>query len=67
MKSPVVLSWLSSDGAHLGVCGQLSEIELNDGSVVRGEVLSLDEAHCTLRSESLGRFSSRGPESKPLE
>ena len=34
--------------------GELGEVELNDGSVVRGELLSLDDAHCTLRSESLG-------------
>jgi hypothetical protein len=37
-----------------GFAGELSEVELNDGSVVRGELISLDDTQCTLRSESLG-------------
>jgi len=34
--------------------GEISEVELKDGSIVRGEVLSLNDLHCTLRSDSLG-------------
>ncbi len=37
--------------------GELSEIELRDGSVIRAEVVSLEGDHYTLRSESLGTFS----------
>jgi hypothetical protein len=55
MKLPVVLGLFVFLMLPTWVfAGELSEVELNDGSVVRGEVLSLDDAHCTLRSESLG-------------
>ena len=37
-------------------CGQASEVALDDGSVIRAEVVSLQDGKYTLRSQSLGTF-----------
>lgn len=37
-------------------CGRISKIELNDGSIIEAEIVSLDKGVYTLNSASLGRF-----------
>jgi len=36
------------------LAGEIREIELNDGSVIRGEILSMDDNLYTLKSKTLG-------------
>src|SRR3990172_5459524 len=44
--------------AGLAVCtayaGEMKELELNDGTVITGEIVSLDDGVSTVKSESLG-------------
>ncbi len=40
--------------AQIALAGEIREIELNDGSVISGEVLSLSNGIYTIKSESLG-------------
>jgi hypothetical protein len=51
----ILLLFLLSAGLALG--GDLREIELTDGSVISGEVLSLTNGVYTIRTESLGTLS----------
>ena len=41
-------------GGTIGFAGDLSEIVLNDGSTVYGEIISLKDGVCTLRTKGLG-------------
>lgn len=51
-----LLAALSLIAAVAAEAGQLQDIELSDGSVVRAEVVSMDNGIYVLRSESLGRI-----------
>ena len=48
-------------------CEQASRIELNDGSVIEGEVLSLDNGTYTLNSGSLGKVKIEASKIKRIE
>ena len=50
-----------------GYCGQSSRIELNDGSVIEGEVISLDNGTYTLNSGSLGKIKIEASKIKRIE
>lgn len=44
-------------GLSIGAfCGQISRVELNDGSVIEGDILSLNNGIYTLHSASLGEI-----------
>jgi hypothetical protein len=58
MKLAVVCFWaLYMMMVGCVLAGELSEVEMRDGSVIQAEVISLDGNHYTLRSDSLGTFS----------
>ncbi|MFA5062604.1 MAG: hypothetical protein WC578_00835 [Candidatus Omnitrophota bacterium] len=48
-------------------CGQTNRVELNDGSVIEGEVLSLDSGIYTLNSASLGKIRIEAAKIKKIE
>jgi hypothetical protein len=56
MKKMVICCVFLFSLALTAHCGQLSRIELTDGSVIEAEVVSLDNGTYTLKSASLGEI-----------
>lgn len=54
MKQLMILLFLAMIGAAPAWAGEVRDIELNDGSTITAEVISLAGGQYTLRSEALG-------------
>ncbi|MFH0856057.1 MAG: hypothetical protein V1869_06110 [Candidatus Omnitrophota bacterium] len=67
MKKTVICFALISGFALIAYGGQISRIELNDGSVIEGEVVSLDNGAYILNSGSLGKIRVEATRVKRIE
>lgn len=56
MKINFLFSLLALGMFSIAYCGQESRIELNDGSVINAEIVSLQNSTYTLKTASLGEF-----------
>lgn len=54
MKKSALCCVLLLGLSTIAYCGQMSKIELNDGSVIEGEVISFDKGIYTVNTPSLG-------------
>jgi len=54
MKIAIVVIFLLMFTARVGMAADAARYELRDGSIIRAEIISLQDGHYTLQSETLG-------------
>ena len=67
MKRTIIVCLFFLGLSAAGYCGQASKIQLIDGSVINGEIISLSEGIYTINTPSLGQIKLEGAKVSKIE
>ena len=67
MKKIIIFCLFFLGLSALAYCGQASRIQLTDGSVINGEIISLSEGIYTINTSSLGQIKLEGAKVSKIE